>query len=118
MKPETMTIEQLSYTLADCREALQAMPDNPKAGVYMDTIHACRSELNKRKSEKPIEVTIDLTMQRALINMVHGFADTAQKQALEGFWWILAEKIGLTDTYGNVNNQFTSNKSIKLKGSI
>ena len=32
-------ISVLLYTVKDCREAIQAMPEGRKAGVYMDTIH-------------------------------------------------------------------------------
>ena len=39
----------LRYIIADCRSALAAMPDNPKAGQYMDTIHYCYAELKKRE---------------------------------------------------------------------
>ena len=39
----------LRWIILDCREALAANPDNPKAGQYMDTIHYCYQELKKRE---------------------------------------------------------------------
>lgn len=39
----------LRFIIQDCREALAANPDNPKAGQYMDTIHYCYQELKKRE---------------------------------------------------------------------
>ena len=34
----------------DCSRALEAMPDNPKAGQYQDEILYCAMELNKRRN--------------------------------------------------------------------
>ena len=36
----------LRYVIEDCRQALAAMPDNPKAGQYQDEILYCFSELS------------------------------------------------------------------------
>ncbi len=46
-------LEQMSYTalrhiIKDASEALKAMPDNPKAGFYLDEINYCVNELNRR----------------------------------------------------------------------
>ena len=41
---------ELSWTIRDCREALKAYPDNPKAGYYMDEIHYCGMELQRRQA--------------------------------------------------------------------
>ena len=43
------TIEQLQYTIWDCKGALEAMPDSPKASYYADEINYCTMELNCRK---------------------------------------------------------------------
>ena len=44
-----LDIEYLKYIMLDCRQALNAMPDNPKAGQYMDEIHYCLMELARRR---------------------------------------------------------------------
>ena len=44
-----LDIESLKYIMFDCRQALNAMPDNPKAGQYMDEIHYCLMELARRR---------------------------------------------------------------------
>ena len=40
-KFKVLSDESLKYIMFDCRQALKAMPDNPKAGQYMDEIHYC-----------------------------------------------------------------------------
>ena len=42
----------LEYILADCREALAAMPDGPKAGYYRDEINYCHMEMQRRNTVK------------------------------------------------------------------
>ena len=42
------TYESLVYTIKDAREAMNAMPEGPKAGFYMDEIHYCAAELRRR----------------------------------------------------------------------
>ena len=42
------TDSSLRFIIQDCRDALSANPDNPKAGQYMDTVHYCYAELKKR----------------------------------------------------------------------
>ncbi len=44
-----LDIESLKYIMFDCREALKALPDNLKAGQYMDEIHYCLMELSRRR---------------------------------------------------------------------
>ena len=39
----------LKYIIQDCTNALDAMPENPKAGQYQDEIHYCASELRRRQ---------------------------------------------------------------------
>ena len=41
-------IESLRFIIEDCKESLRAMPDNPKAGVYMDEINYCMMEISRR----------------------------------------------------------------------
>jgi len=40
----------LRFVISDCRNAIGAMPDNPKAGYYADEIHYCCMELGRRKN--------------------------------------------------------------------
>ena len=47
-KCRTRTVESLRYVIEDCRSAILAMPDNPKAGQYQDEIHYCHMELRRR----------------------------------------------------------------------
>jgi hypothetical protein len=42
--------ESLRYIILDCREVLEAMPDNPKAGQYQDEISYAGMELKRRQS--------------------------------------------------------------------
>jgi len=42
--------ESLKYIMFDCSRALEAMPDNPKAGQYQDEILYCAMELKKRRN--------------------------------------------------------------------
>lgn len=42
------TVSQLLYIIQDCREALEAMPESPKAGFYADEINYCSMELSSR----------------------------------------------------------------------
>jgi len=44
----TMSDAELMFTMADCRSALDAMPDGPKAGYYADEINYCADELQRR----------------------------------------------------------------------
>jgi hypothetical protein len=48
-KFKVLSDESLKYIMFDCRQALKAMPDNPKAGQYMDEIHYCLMELAARR---------------------------------------------------------------------
>jgi hypothetical protein len=48
---KTKTVAELRYTIKDCREALEAYPDNPKAGYYQDEISYCGMELRRRQSK-------------------------------------------------------------------
>lgn len=42
------TDEALRFTIKDAREAMEAMPEGPKAGYYADEIHYCAAELKRR----------------------------------------------------------------------
>lgn len=44
--------ESLRYIIDDCKAALDAMPDNPKAGQYEDEIHYCAAELRRRQASR------------------------------------------------------------------
>lgn len=45
---KSKTVSQLLYIIKDCREALEAMPESPKAGYYADEIAYCSMELSER----------------------------------------------------------------------
>jgi hypothetical protein len=44
----TRSEAELRFVIADCQAALRAMPDNPKAGWYLDEINYCADELARR----------------------------------------------------------------------
>ena len=46
---KSKTDHQLKYIIWDCKGALEAMPESPKAGYYADEINYCAMELNRRK---------------------------------------------------------------------
>ena len=45
-----MTVESLRYVIKDCKEAIEANPQNPKCGEYEDCILYASQELTRRKS--------------------------------------------------------------------
>ena len=47
-KMKTMPTDSLRYVIEDCRNAIEAMPENPKCEQYMDEIHYCAMELRIR----------------------------------------------------------------------
>jgi hypothetical protein len=50
-KVKKLSEESLRYIIKDCREAMSAMPNNPKNGYYADEIHYCSMELTSRKKK-------------------------------------------------------------------
>jgi hypothetical protein len=50
-KVKKLSEESLRYIIKDCREAMSAMPNNPKNGYYADEIHYCNMELVSRKNK-------------------------------------------------------------------
>ena len=42
------SIPELQFIARDAREAIEANPDNPKAGHYQDEIHYAAAELRRR----------------------------------------------------------------------
>lgn len=42
------SVAELRYTIADCKTAIAANPENPKCGYYADEIHYCAAELRRR----------------------------------------------------------------------
>jgi hypothetical protein len=44
------SLAELEFVIADCRSALAAMPDGPKAGYYMDEVHYCHAEIMRRQA--------------------------------------------------------------------
>lgn len=47
-KVKTMPTDSLQYVIKDCRNAIEALPENPKCEQYMDEIHYCATELRFR----------------------------------------------------------------------
>jgi len=47
-KAKRKSDDELWYTIKDAREAMEAMPEGPKAGYYADEIHYCAAELRRR----------------------------------------------------------------------
>ena len=47
-KVKTMSTDSLRYVIEDCRNAIEALPENPKCEQYMDEIHYCATELRIR----------------------------------------------------------------------
>jgi len=45
--------DELRFIIKDAGEAIAAMPDNPKAGVYADQINYAQMELTKRREKLP-----------------------------------------------------------------
>lgn len=45
----TTPADQLRYAIKDAQEAIDAMPDGPNVGRYLDEQHACMMELNRRR---------------------------------------------------------------------
>ncbi len=52
-KVKSMTNAELRYTIRDCREAIEAMPNGCKAGYYADEICYCAGELRRREQSLP-----------------------------------------------------------------
>ena len=45
---KSMSTDSLRYVIKDCRNAIEALPENPKCEQYMDEIHYCATELRLR----------------------------------------------------------------------
>ena len=50
-KTKWMSDEELRYVIEDCRNAMDAMPGNPKWGQYADEVHYCTMEIRRRTME-------------------------------------------------------------------
>jgi hypothetical protein len=48
---KTKSTIELHFIIKDCKEAIVAIPDGPKAGYYADEIHYCAMELRARQSK-------------------------------------------------------------------
>lgn len=48
-KVKKMSDSELLFVIKDCREVLNAWPDTPNHGYYMDEIHYCHAEINRRR---------------------------------------------------------------------
>ena len=54
-KVKKMTSAELLFVSKDCKEVLDAWPDHPNAGYYLDEMHYCGMELARRNR-------VDLTL--------------------------------------------------------
>ena len=45
----TLSSDSLRYIVADCRAAINAMPDGENVGAYLDEINYAADELHRRK---------------------------------------------------------------------
>lgn len=45
------SLSALLFIIKDCKEALEAMPDNPKSGYYADEISYASMEIHRRRTE-------------------------------------------------------------------
>jgi len=79
-----MTSSSLRYVIADCREAIEAMPENPKCEQYMDEIHYCAMELRIRnEAAKPHDDAVSALMAlhaKICDNPTHPNISVAQDQ--------------------------------------
>lgn len=50
----TLPSSSLNFIIADCQEAIAAMPDGPKAGYYADEISYAAMELKKRNKNRTL----------------------------------------------------------------
>ena len=55
-KVKKLTLGQLLFTINDCKEAIEAFPDNPKAGYYADEICYCAQEIQRRNKKARKEI--------------------------------------------------------------
>ena len=49
---KTLPTESLRHIIEDCRNAMEAMPSNPKWGQYADEVHYCHMEIKRRLGKK------------------------------------------------------------------
>jgi len=56
-KVRTMTDAELLYTARDAKAAVDANPDSPNAGYYLDEINYCSAELYRRRQACPQAVS-------------------------------------------------------------
>jgi hypothetical protein len=47
---KSKTVSQLLYIIKDCREALEAMPESPKAGYYADEINVLQHGVVRKRN--------------------------------------------------------------------
>ena len=47
-KVKQMSFHELEHVITDCRNAIEALPENPKCQQYIDEIHYCAMELRTR----------------------------------------------------------------------
>lgn len=45
------SLAMLHYIIRDAREALEAFPDNPNAGYYLDEINYAAAEIKRRREQ-------------------------------------------------------------------
>lgn len=59
-------MESLLYIIDDCQRAIEAMPENPKAGQYADEIHYCRAEIARRQAQPKSQLVREFARKHGL----------------------------------------------------
>ena len=81
---KTMPTDSLRYVIQDCRNAIEALPENPKCEQYMDEIYYCATELRIRnEAAKPHDdaVTAQMALHELICeNPTHRHIAAAQDQ--------------------------------------
>ena len=81
---KTMPTDSLRYVIQDCRNAIEALPENPKCEQYTDEIHYCAMELrirNEAAAPHDNAVTAQMALHAAICdNPTHRHIAAAQDQ--------------------------------------
>jgi len=81
---KTMPTDSLRYVIQDCRNAIEALPENPKCEQYMDEIHYCATELrirNEAAAPHDNAVTAQMALHAAICDKpTHRHIAAAQDQ--------------------------------------
>jgi len=77
--------ESLLYVAKDCRQAVEAQPDNPKCSQYMDEQHYCNMELHRRDKELERGVIEEVALRQIVedvyeVNQGHDERDGSRRR--------------------------------------